>query len=195
MANNGTNSKLPVGIPPEIIEQPEDIFVVRNRPATLTCKALHAERISFKCNGDWVRPVHHTNSAGIDPKSAYPYLQSSIPIHRKEVEAYFGLNGFQCECFAWAPTGGTAKSNLATVRTSCKCFLEILFYYWVLVGHARGRFKSWGVHCMGLNIGLNTHRPEFSCRHFTFGENYATAYKFLHGYAMQEKLCNRIQTA
>lgn len=133
MAATVATSKLPVGIPPEIIEQPEDTFLVRNRPATLTCKALHAERISFKCNGDWVRPVHHTNSAGIDPKSAYPYLQSSIPIHRKEVEAYFGFDGFQCECFAWAQAGGTVKSNLATVRTACKyffnAFLWTYFYF------------------------------------------------------------------
>lgn len=39
---------------PVLTQGPNDAFVVRNVPASLSCRALYAERISFKCNGEWV---------------------------------------------------------------------------------------------------------------------------------------------
>lgn len=42
------------GRPPILTQGPTDTYVIRNRPATLTCRALNSRRIRFKCNGKWV---------------------------------------------------------------------------------------------------------------------------------------------
>ena len=39
---------------PMLTHGPRDAYVVRNRPATLTCRALNSRKIRFKCNGQWV---------------------------------------------------------------------------------------------------------------------------------------------
>ena len=39
---------------PTIIVHPRDAFIVRNQPVTLTCRAVNANAIRYKCNGEWV---------------------------------------------------------------------------------------------------------------------------------------------
>ncbi|KRZ14343.1 hypothetical protein T11_1379 [Trichinella zimbabwensis] len=58
---SATTSAADVQLPlkPILLQAPEDSYIVRGRQphqqnALLTCKALYAERIKFKCNGIWV---------------------------------------------------------------------------------------------------------------------------------------------
>lgn len=37
-----------------LLEAPQSSYVVRSRPAILSCKALNAKRLRFKCNSRWV---------------------------------------------------------------------------------------------------------------------------------------------
>lgn len=45
---------------PVFIEEPRDTYVVKNRPATLSCSVEHATKVYFKCNDDWVGTNHHS---------------------------------------------------------------------------------------------------------------------------------------
>lgn len=38
----------------EIIDSPRSAYIVRSRPTILSCKALNAQRVRFKCNSKWV---------------------------------------------------------------------------------------------------------------------------------------------
>jgi hypothetical protein len=37
-----------------IVESPRSSYIVRSRPAIITCKAVNAQRVRFKCNSKWV---------------------------------------------------------------------------------------------------------------------------------------------
>ncbi|CAJ0569070.1 unnamed protein product, partial [Mesorhabditis spiculigera] len=38
-----------------VVEGPSSGYVVKNRPYLLSCKALNAKKIRFKCNSKWSR--------------------------------------------------------------------------------------------------------------------------------------------
>ena len=111
---------------PLLVSGPKDSLVVRNRPATLTCRALYASRVRFRCNGEWLRPEDHVLKEGLDPESGLPYVEASVPIHRKQVEGYFGLDGFSCQCLASASAAAgkgppdQVQSDHASVRVACE---------------------------------------------------------------------------
>ncbi|GAB6028496.1 unc-5 [Chamberlinius hualienensis] len=100
---------------PVFLEEPKDGYVVKNKPATLNCLASHALEVYFKCNGVRVDEKHHSKHEFVDPMTGVRQLEVKIDVTRNEVEEYFGLDGFVCECYAWN-SHGLSKSRPAIIR-------------------------------------------------------------------------------
>jgi len=99
---------------PILLEQPEDAFVVKSKPATLSCRAAHALQLYFVCNGEAVRQKHHSQHEFVDPMTGIRQLEVKADISRNDVEEYFGSDGYGCECIAWS-SFGQVKSRRAKV--------------------------------------------------------------------------------
>ncbi|XP_068082848.1 netrin receptor UNC5C isoform X3 [Anabrus simplex] len=105
---------------PVFLEEPVDSYVVKNKPATLTCRAAHALQVFFRCNG--ARRPHASAGGGspsmqqdfVDPQTGVRNVEASINITRNDVEEYFGKDKFKCDCIAWS-SRGQIRSQPATV--------------------------------------------------------------------------------
>lgn len=104
---------------PILLEEPEDAFVVKSKAATLSCRAAHALQLYFACNGEDVRAKHHSAHEFVDPMTGIRQLEVKVDVTRNDVEEYFGLDGYACECVAWS-SYGQVKSRKARVTVACE---------------------------------------------------------------------------
>lgn len=117
------NTDLPI-----FLVEPQNAFVIKNRPATLHCRAAHALNIYFKCNG--AKKVETTDNWFVDPQSGVRIFEAEVNVTRDMVEEYF--EKFKCECYAWSGRGNI-KSQPATVEVACKLAFIMLMRIWLKI--------------------------------------------------------------
>ncbi|KAI6222467.1 Netrin receptor UNC5 [Aphelenchoides fujianensis] len=84
-----------------IVDGPRSSYIVRSRPALLSCRALNAQRIRFKCNSRWMADDRHELQTGVDEATGRPFRLATVEITRSDVEADLADVGeFVCQCFA-----------------------------------------------------------------------------------------------
>lgn len=105
---------------PIFLQEPKDTFVIKNKPAILYCKAAHALKVYYKCNG--AKNLQSTDSAFVDPQTGVRVIEAEINITRNMVEEFFGREKFKCECYAWT-SRGEIRSQPATIEVACKYFI------------------------------------------------------------------------
>uniref|UniRef100_A0A6P4E7I9 Netrin receptor UNC5 n=1 Tax=Drosophila rhopaloa TaxID=1041015 RepID=A0A6P4E7I9_DRORH len=101
---------------PIFLIEPESVFVVKNRPAVLKCKASHSLQVFFKCSGS-SQPPPSTHETHVDPHTGVNMEEVTATIHRDLVDEFFGDGPFKCECQAWS-SRGVVKSQAATVHNA-----------------------------------------------------------------------------
>ncbi|XP_055917362.1 netrin receptor unc-5 isoform X2 [Eupeodes corollae] len=101
---------------PVFLDEPQNSFVVKNKPVTLKCKAAYALQVHFKCSGS-SEPPPSVPDSHVDPHSGVHIKEVTATIHRDLVDEYFGKTPFQCECQAWSSRGVT-KSQAATINVA-----------------------------------------------------------------------------
>ncbi|KAJ0180082.1 hypothetical protein K1T71_004673 [Dendrolimus kikuchii] len=112
----GADDKIPLHTTkdnlPIFLLEPENTYVVKNKPATLKCHAANALEVYFKCNG---LKTQATNSEFVDPQSGVRIVEGECKVTRENVEEYFGSDKYQCSCFAWT-SRGQIRSQPATIE-------------------------------------------------------------------------------
>lgn len=102
---------------PMFLLEPQHAFVVRNKPATLRCRAANALQVYFKCNE--VRSVASTQFEFVDPQSGVRIVEAECNVTRDQLDEYFGEDRFKCTCYAWS-SRGDIRSQPAVVELACK---------------------------------------------------------------------------
>lgn len=104
---------------PVFLEEPQDTFIVRNKPATLSCKARHALQVYFECNGRLADDRQHDLQEYVNPMTGVRQVEVSVDVTRNDVEKTLGTDTYGCVCYAWSSTG-KIKSRRAVISLACE---------------------------------------------------------------------------
>ncbi|KAH9494396.1 Netrin receptor unc5b [Bulinus truncatus] len=119
----GSSDPLTQGLPEWELQPEPNYYVVKNQPATITCRATPAIQITFKCVGHQIPTKNQVNKEKVDPRTRRKTLESSIEVTREERDEYYGTDGYWCECTAWNNVQGSdqpqsIKSSRGVVETA-----------------------------------------------------------------------------
>ncbi|XP_060801170.1 netrin receptor UNC5B-like [Amyelois transitella] len=104
---HSTKDNLPI-----FLLEPENTYVVKNKPATLKCRVANALEVYFKCNGIKTQAL---NFEFVDPQTGVRIIEGEYKVTRENFDEYFGDEKYQCSCFAWT-SGGHIRSQPATIE-------------------------------------------------------------------------------
>ncbi|XP_038060461.1 netrin receptor UNC5C-like [Patiria miniata] len=102
---------------PIFSEEPQDAYIIKNRPVTLSCRAQPVIQLYFQCNGEWMaaqRLEHHETFDDIEEQ----LMIISISITKEDVEQYFGVEDYSCQCVGWSDDDTHTTSSKGYVRVA-----------------------------------------------------------------------------
>jgi netrin receptor unc-5 len=95
---------------PIFLEEPADAFIIKGRPAELSCRVAHALSVHFQCNDEVQKQT--TTQDHVEPETGIRYTQARVEISLYQVEEFFA--DYHCACVALSGQGHS-KSRLALV--------------------------------------------------------------------------------
>ncbi|XP_065342222.1 netrin receptor UNC5C isoform X2 [Cloeon dipterum] len=101
---------------PIFLDEPIDSYVIKNKPATLRCRAAHALNVHFECNGEGADTMQSEQHHFVDPMDATRTTEATLNISKDHIEEYFGAS-FECLCVAMS-SRGRIKSRPAKLKVA-----------------------------------------------------------------------------
>lgn len=65
---------------PYFLTEPQDAYIVKNKPVALSCRAFPATQIYFKCNGEWVSQSDHITQESLDEATGELHIPASCRV-------------------------------------------------------------------------------------------------------------------